>query len=236
MGDYDLSVYGVDNKAVAGIDQFGLLYKTDKLELNLGRQDVIVGVTELLYKRDVTNIGNNAFVDGLSLKAKIGAVTVAAIAATEGNIWLPNNSFYAVRGGYSLSKNTNLGFTLAQYQYYNAERSQHWDMDGRVMFGKHSVTAEYAQSNCSTANRAYAITWNYKLNEKTALYITNFRVEANGDMGKQSEYDNDNRGFYYGMTHEFKDNLSLDVVYKDQVALAENSNNSKVEVTLKKSF
>ena len=236
VGDYDLGVYGQDTKAVAAIDQFGVIYKNDHLVYKLGRQDVAVGVTELLYHRADSNIGNNAFVDGLSVNGNIGTVDVAAIYAQENSIGLPNNSFYAIRGGYNLSKNANMGFTLAQYQYYAAETTHHWAADGTITLGKSSLTAEYTQSSNNEENKAYAITWNYNFTDKTALSVTHFRVEANGDMGGQSEYDNNNRGFYYGVTHAFNDKLSLEVVYKDQVFLADNSKNSKVEVTLNNTF
>ena len=72
LGDYDLSVYGQDTKAVATIDQFGLIYKSNKLVYKLGRQDIAVGVTELLYNRPETNVGNNAFVDGISITGSSG--------------------------------------------------------------------------------------------------------------------------------------------------------------------
>lgn len=236
MGNFDTSVYGHDAKVVAGIDQFGLVYKTGNLAFKLGRQDIVLGVTELLYKRSEENIGNNVFVDGLSVNGSIGTVEVAAIVAQENNIGLANNSFYAIRSGYNLSKNTNMGITLARYQYYGAESSNHWAVDGAVVFGKNSLTAEYTQSSNNSENKAYAVTWNYKINDKTAMYVTNFRVESNGDMGKQSEYDNNNRGFYYGITHEFNDKLSLELVYKDQTSLGNNAKNTKMEVTLKNSF
>ena len=236
LADYDLTSYGQETKAVVGVDQFGMIYKNDKLTYKLGRQDIVVGVTGLLYSRDVTNIGNNAFVDGLSINGSIGAVDVAAIVAKENNAWLANNSLYAIRTGYNLSKNTNMGISLAQYKYLEAETSSHWGVDGSVNFGKHSVAAEYSQSSYGTENKAYAVTWNYKFNDKTAVYVTNFCVEANGDMGKQSDFDNNNRGFYYGLTHAFNDKLSLEFVYKDQVLLLDNSKNTKLELTLTNTF
>ncbi len=61
-------------------------------------------------------------------------------------------------------------------------------------------------------------------------------MEANGDMGKQSEYDTNNRGVYYGLTHAFSDKLSLELVYKDQYTLADNAKNTKVEVKLTNTF
>ena len=77
---------------------------------------------------------------------------------------------------------------------------------------------------------------NYDLNGKTAVYLTHFRVEANADMGGQSDFDNDNRGIYYGLTHAFNDKLSLEVIFKDQVLLSDDSKNSKLEIWLKNNF
>jgi len=236
LGDYDPDRYGQDTKTVAGIDQFGMIFRSGKLQYKLGRQDIGVGVTTLLYNRPETNIGAGAFVDGLSVSGSIGAFDMNAIVARENNIGSSNNSLYAVRAGYNLSKQTSAGATLAQYQTFGAETSRHLAVDGTVALGKHSLTAEYTQSSCRAKNKAHAIIWNYKFNDRTALYVTNFRVEANGDMGRQSEYDNNNRGFHYGFTHAFDDKLSLEVVYKDQVALADNTKNPKVEITLKNSF
>lgn len=70
--------------------------------------------------------------------------------------------------------------------------------------------------NRSNDNRAYAVTWEYGFDDKTAVYLTGFRVETNGDMGQQSDFDNNNRGLYYGIKHQLSKNNSLELVYKDQ--------------------
>jgi len=236
LGDFNPSFYGQNTKFAVAIDQFGLIYKPKNLTFTLGRQEASVGTTALLYSRSETNIGSNAFVDGLSVNGSIGSIDISAIAAKENNLWLSNNSLYALRGGYNLSPNVNMGFTWAQYNYYEADTTRHWAVDASVKFGKSNVIAEYAKSNNSTDNKAYAVTWNYAFDGKTALYITNFRVEANADMGGQSDFDNNNRGFYYGVTHSLNDNLSLEVIYKNQVLLADDSKNAKLEIWLKNKF
>jgi hypothetical protein len=236
LGDFNRDVYAADTKAVAAIDQFGLIYKTKTLTFNLGRQDAVIGINELLYKRSAENIGNNAFVDGLSVNGSIGVIDVMAVTARENNLWQDNNSFYAVRAGYNLSKNTNVGLTFARYHYFNAETTHHWGADATVTFGKHSILAEYARSNSSEENNAYAVTWNYKFNDKTAVYVTHFRAETNGVMGGQSEYDTNNRGFYYGVTHAFSGKFSMELVFKDQVAMTDGGKNSKVELKLLNTF
>lgn len=236
LGDFNREAYAADTKAVASIDQFGLIYKTKKLTFILGRQDVVIGINELLYKRSAENIGNNAFVDGISVNGSMGVIDVAAIVARENNLWQDNNSFYAVRAGHSLSKNVNVGLTIAGYQYFNAESSRHWMVDATVNLGKHSILANYARSSSNEENNAYAVTWNYKFNDKTALYVTHFRAETNGVMGGQSEYDSNTRGFYYGVTHSFSDKYSMEFVFKDQVAIADGGKNSKVELKLVNTF
>jgi len=61
-------------------------------------------------------------------------------------------------------------------------------------------------------------------------------------MGQQSDFDNNNRGFYYGITHQLTKNDSVEVVYKDQKTLRDaedapsGSHNTKIEATLTHAF
>ena len=76
LADFNVApeVYGENKKSVVALDQFGLNYKTDKLTYKLGRQDVGVGTTTLLYHRPDSNIGKKAFVDGLTVAGTVGVV------------------------------------------------------------------------------------------------------------------------------------------------------------------
>lgn len=95
-----------------------------------------------------------------------------------------------------------MGHDVGRYQDSSAGSTNHWALDGTYTAGKHTWTAEYTQSNRSNDNRAYAVTWEYGFDDKTAVYSTGFRVETNGDMGQQSDFDNNNRGLYYGIKHQ----------------------------------
>jgi hypothetical protein len=236
LADYDLGIHGADTKFVASIDQFGILFKPKNFSFNLGRQEALVGKTALLYSRSETNVGYGTFVDGLSFEGTVGQIELSGIAARENNLALANNSLYALRAGYNLSKTTNAGFTWANYRVQDGDTTNHWAIDASTTWGKSSFTGEYAQSSTSQENKAYALSVNYDFDGKTALYLTHFRVEANADMGGQSDFDNNNRGFYYGLTHAFNDKLSLEVIYKDQVLLSDDSKNSKLEIWLKNKF
>ena len=236
LADYNQNSYFQDTKIVVALDRFGLLYKQKNLTYTLGRQEAVIGATALLYSRSETNIGKYGFVDGLSIQGSIGSINISAIAARENNLWLANNSLYSIHTGYYLSKNFNLGVTWAKYQPQDASATQHWAADATTNWGKSRVTVEYVQSDFASDNKAYAITAGYDFDGKTALYVTNFRVEANADMGAQSDFDNSNRGFHYGIIHTFNDNLALEAVYKDQFFLPDNSKNAKLEITIKNKF
>ena len=236
LAEEDRLVSGSGTKMIASLDQFGIIFKPKNFAFKLGRQESLVGKTALLYSRSETNVGNSAFVDGLSFEGTAGKWQLTGVAAWENNLGLTNNNFYALHAGYNLSKATNAGVTWGQYRIVDGDTSNHWAVDLSTVVGKSTFTGEYAQSSANSDNKAYALTWNYDFNGKTALYLTHFRVEANADMGGQSDFDNSNRGFYYGLTHAFNDKLTLEVIYKDQVLLSDDSKNSKFELWLKRKF
>lgn len=237
LADYNTDgAYKSDKKSVAALDQFGFNYKEGDLAYRLGRQDVAVGTTALLYSRADTNIGQRNFVDGLTVSGPVGIVDLSAVVAREDNPGSQDNKIYAVRTGFNPTQRLNWGLTLGRYQDSENGNTNHWAVDGTYSFGNHSWTAEYAKSNSNTDNKAYAAVWNYSFDDKTAAYITSFRVETNGDMGKQSDFDNGNKGIYYGVNYKFSDADGVEVVYKDQKIISDGQKNRKFEATYTHSF
>lgn len=238
FGDFNTESggYGPDKKSVISLDQFGLVYKTDNLVYKFGRQDVGVGTTALLYSRSDSNIGKKKFVDGLTVSGTTGVMDISALVAQEDNVDNLDNKIYAIRAGYSPEENLNWGLTLGRYQGSSIESTNHWAVDGTYKFGKNSLTAEFTKSSSSMDNKAYATTLSYDFDDKTAVAITGFRVESNGAMGQQSDFDNDNQGFHYGITHNLNSTDSLEVVYKAQKTISDRKNNNKLEVTLSRGF
>jgi hypothetical protein len=111
---------------VAAIDQFRLTYTADKLTYKLGRQDVGVGATTLLYHRADSNIGRKAFVDGLAVVGTVGAVDIAALAAREDNpAGTYDSKVYAIRAGFNPRESFNWGVTLGRFQG-ESENTNHW--------------------------------------------------------------------------------------------------------------
>ena len=237
LGDFNPGYYGDDDKSVAALDQFGLIFKDKALTYKLGRQDVTVGTAALLYCRDDSKIGKKTFVDGLSVTGTVGSTEVSAILAREDNeAGMAKNKVYALRAGFNPEKTINWGLTLGHYQDRENGSTNHWAIDGTVKFAKDNVTGQFSQSSRSADNKAYALTWNHDCDDKTALYLTGFRVEEHGDMGGQSDFDNGNRGWYYGITHQLRDDTSLEVVFKDQREISDGTKNTKLEATLSYSF
>lgn len=227
VADFNRDAYPEGRKGVAAIDQFGLTYKTDKLTYKLGRQDVSFGLDGLLYCRDDGKVGKRVFVDGLSIAGVIGATDISAVLAQEDNVGTQDNKLYVLRTGYNPSKSLNLGLTLGRYQNSGADSTNHWAVDGLYKFGKGSLTAQYTRANNSEANKAYATKVAYDFDGQTAISVTGFKVEANGAMGGQSDFDSGNKGIHYGLTHKLSEAACLEVVYKDQKAIGGGQNNTK---------
>lgn len=236
QADYNLDAYGETEKSVAALDQFGLTYKNAQGEYKLGRQELGVGTTALLYSRADSNIGKHAFVDGLTASGKVGVTDLALAIACEDNAGGDDNKLYAIRGGFSPNERVNWGVTYGRYDGETSGGSNHWAVDGTYTQGKHSWTAELAKSNRSSDNKAYAASWNYGVNDKTAVFVTAFRVETNADMGQQSDFDNGNRGVHYGVTHQLSSADSLEVTYKDQKVISSGQNNASFEAVWTRSF
>ena len=238
LSDYntDPAVYGPNRKSVAALDQFGFTYEADDVVYKIGRQDVAIGTTALLYSRPYTNIGKHGFVDGITASGTVGIVDLSAVIVQEDNPGAQDNKIYAIRTGFKPTKSLNWGFTLGRYQDSASGNTNHWAVDGAYKFGNSTLTGEYAQSSANADNKAYAAIWNYGFDDKTAGYITYFRVETNGDMGKQSDFDNGNKGIYYGVTYKLTDADNLEFVYKDQKIISTGQKNTKFEATFTHSF
>lgn len=236
LADFNQEAYSQGKKRVAGIDLFGLNYQQDQLTYRLGRQDVTIGETSLLYSRSDSNIGKHQFVDGLSVNGKVGETDLAAIFAREDDVTSQKNRLYAIHAGWQASDHFSYGLTLGSYRYAEGDTTRHWAVDGVYKTGQHTLTMEYTRSNRSEQNKAYAGTWNYDFDDHTGMYVTAFRVEPNGDMGGQSDFDNGNKGMYYGVTHKFSDHDGLEFVYKDQKEIESGAKNTKLEATFTHSF
>lgn len=239
FADFNSDAYSSDKKSVIALDQFGFVHTGKDFTYKFGRQDVTIGTTALLYSRPDSNIGKRAFVDGVTASGKSGIMDLSAVVAKEDNIsGTGDNRIYAVRAGYSPIENLNWGVTLGRFQSKDSslESTNHWAVDGTYTLGKSSLTAEYTKSNSDTDNKAYATTLNYDFDGKTAAYVTAFRVETFGDMGGQTDFENNARGSHFGVTHQLSDAYSTEVVYKQWKEIGTSDKNTSLEATVTYAF
>lgn len=244
QSDFNTVAYETDKKGVVAIDLFGLKYHKGAFDYKLGRQDVTIGKTALLYSRSDSNIGVRNFVDGLSFAGTSGKASLNGIFAQEDNDGGNDNRLAAIHGGYNFNKTWNMGVTIGRYinETDDGKNSTHLAVDGTYTIGKHTITAEFAKSNLDGDNKAYAITWEYAFNDKTSAYVKAFRVEPNADMGGQSDFDTNNRGYHYGVIHKFTKDDTVEIKYENQKTLRDDSDhvagshNTEVEINLTHSF
>jgi hypothetical protein len=236
FGDF----YNIDTKKSAiALDQFGLSWKKDELAFKLGRQDAEIGATSLLYSRSGSNIGKHMFVDGLTVNGFVGDTEIAAVLAQEDNDKSAgrDNRLYALRAYYTQVENWTFGATLGRYDNKEAgEKTNHWAVDAAYAFGKNNLTAEWTKSNANSDNKAYALVWDYELDDKTSVSLTGFRVEGAASMGEQSDFDAGNKGIHYTVNYKIADDINLEAVYKDQKDITTKEKNNSTELTLAFAF
>lgn len=240
LADFNAAAYAENTKSVATLDQFGLMYKTDKLTYKFGRQGIAIGNEALLYKRDDDGVGRHVFVDGLTVAGTVGAVDLAAYAVREDNENdNPQAKVYALRAGYSPVENLSFGLTLGRYQRADITTTNHWALDGAYTAGKHSLAVQYAKSNAAADNKGYVANWTYDFDGKTAVSLIAFRQEAAASMGGQSEFDSDgngNKGIYYALTHKLSDAANLEFTYKDMRQISDGKKHTAFEAVVSYAF
>lgn len=236
LSDLNTNEYGEDETFAIALDQFGVKYKTRDWTFNLGRQDVAIGATALLYSRPDTNIGRRAFVDGLTVSGAVNQWELSAVAAREDNAaGYENNKLYAVHADRKLSDRVSAGLTFGRYEATD-DHTDHWALNSTYAYKNTSLTGEWAKSNAGSENKAYALKLEQTINEKTTPYITLFRVEENASMGGQSDFDAGKRGIHYGVVHTLSNKDSLELVYKDQKSISSGNKDTALEITYTRSF
>ena len=244
LSDYNLDAYAENRKSVMAFDMFGFKYKAKNFQYKLGRQDLVMGTTALLYSRSDTNIGKRNFVDGLTFTGTTGKTAWTGALVQEDNEGSQDNQLAAIHAGYDISDKWNAGITFGRYIYKDsdAQNTNHWAVDGTYKIGKETLTAELAKSNGDGNNKAYAVTWNHDFNDKVSTYVTAFRVEPNADMGGQSDFDTNNHGFKYGVAYKITkaDTATIDYTNQNTIRDADDieggTHNTKLEIRIAHSF
>ena len=215
--------YGATTQSMAEVDQYGFLYNNANVSYKVGRQGGTIGATALLYSTE-GYVGRDMMADGVSVKAKSGVTDLSVTALRE--VYGDSNKAYAVSGSYKPAKDWTLGATLARYDAAAADRN-YWAVNTAYEMGKATFAAEYAKSNASDANKAYDLGVSYAFDKKLSAFAVYYRVENNGDMGGWTDFDPNNKGFYYGVNYKFDDKTTFKLFYKDIEELTSSAPKSK---------
>lgn len=224
---YAADFYDGSKKEMMELDQYGVIIKGGDFNFKLGRQGITVGANATLYSSG-SYIGKNMLSDGLTVSGKTGVFDVKAVIAKEDTDGPYQNKIYALSGSYSPAKNWTLGATLAKYKEANQD-TNFWAINAGYAFSdKASVSTEYAQSNYSSDNKAYNISFNYAFDNRLSGYIVNHKTEANADMGRNwTDFENNEKGFYYGLDYKAAKNTTISVFYKDNTVINDSSKKDK---------
>ena len=214
--------YKEDTKNMYEIDQYGFLYNNAGVNYKLGRQGATIGATALLYSTE-GYVGRDLMSDGVSIKTKSGVTDISVTALRE--VYGPSNKIYAVAASFKPCKDWTLGTTLARYDAENDRN--YWAVNTGYELGKANFTAEYAKSNASEANKAYDFGVNYGFDKKTSAFVTYYHVDANGDMGGLTDFENNHKGMYYGVNHKLDDRTTMKLFFRDIQTLTNAADKSK---------
>ena len=215
--------YSQDTKSMMEFDQFGFLYENAGVNYKLGRQGGTIGATALLYSTE-GYVGRDMMADGITIKGKSGVTDFSVTALKE--VYNDSNKAYAVSASYKPAKDWTLGATLARYDAAVADRN-YWAINTGYEMGKANFTAEYAKSNASDANKAYDLGVSYAFDKKLSAFAVYYRVENNGDMGGMTDFDPNNKGFYYGLNYKPDSKTAFKLFYKDIENITNSADKSK---------
>ncbi|MCX7780716.1 MAG: porin, partial [Negativicutes bacterium] len=208
--DFDKSYakYSVDGLTV--IDRYGIVVKGKGWNYNIGRQGATVGGTALLYSTEGYTGINMGAVDGLTVTGKSGVTSIQFVAGEEWKAGSSDNKLYAVRGSYSPAKDWTVGATYGKYNYAGATKdTNHYAVDFAYNVGKAGFFGEYTKSSADAQDTAYDLGVTYAFDAKNSAYVIAHKTEANGDMGGWTDFDNNEKGFYYGFDHKVDKNKTL---------------------------
>ena len=226
--------YDNDKQTYAGIDLFGLKYQNAGFHYVIGRQTGNIGATGTLYNTE-SYMGKDVFMDGVSVAGKVGVTDLTAVIA-EDKYNSNSNKIYALSDSFHPSKDVTVGATLAKYNADNQKDKNYWAVNAGYNLGKASFVGEYAKSNSDSDNKAYNVTANYAFDAKNSVYVTAHRTETNADIDTMTNFDNGQKGFYYGYDYKVDKDSTISVFYKDNKVISSDDNNKSFRTTFSVKF
>ena len=215
--DFNKTYYGADKRNAFALDQFGFVYKAGGFNYKIGRQDITIGATALLYNNDA-NVGKHGFVDGVTVTGKSGITDLKVIAAEADSASDDNDKVYSISASYPATKDLTLGATVAKYDSATdpVKDANVYAINASYAISKKlEAFGEFAKSDASDQNKAFDVGLNYAFDNKTSAYVITHKTEANADLGGNTDFENNEKGWYYGVNHKLTKDSTLKFFYKD---------------------
>lgn len=227
--DFNSAAYPAGTDTVADIDQFGLIYKGKGYTAKIGRQDLVIGATGLIYD-STGDLGKHRFTDGVTVSGKSGVTNYSLVAVQADGTNIDgdkDDKYYSVAASYNPVKNLTLGTTLAKVKFEDdSDDVNFWAVNAAYNFGKATYSAEYAKSNEDDNNKAYDFGVNYAFDNKNSVSATYSRVES-PNWGRTG-FDAGEKGMYYSFSHKVTKDSTVSLFYKNmsEVNNSDNKDNS----------
>lgn len=224
--DYGALKYGGKDQGTY-FDRWGVTYSDGPTRVILGRQDLVIGASGLVY--DTRSYVGDTSVQGVRVMTKTGDLSwdFAAVSEKEqdkisGKIYTPNLRSASV--SYRLSPQFSLSAAYVRQTYDGADWTNRFTSTGLTYTppGKLKLIYERVTTNIETlpvpaaAPKSWGITGEYRFDKKNMFTVRRHNTEARADISSRNTYPSVSDGWFLDYTHRWDKNTMTDLIYADR--------------------
>jgi hypothetical protein len=234
-GDHIGKDFNKDSSSIATIDQYGFIYNNAGWNYKIGRQSLAITPTASLISSGAYIGENLDFLNGVVATGKSGVTSLQFVAGNVDHVSGSNSdSVYSIHGSYSPAENWTVGGTLAHAKLKVEGDRNFWGVDAAYTAGKASFIVDYLNSNSSSNDAARVFGVDYAFDGKNTLSVYNHKTELNADIF--TDWDQDQKGFYYIYNHNFDKTTSFTLLFKDNEYLNSTDDYTSLRATVAYKF
>lgn len=209
-------------------DRWGVTYTEGPTRVTLGRQDLVIGASGLLY--DTRAYVGDTSVQGIRAMSKIGKLSWDLAVAGQreqdkisGRIYSPNLRSMSLQ--YQLSSQFALGAAYVRQTFDGTDWANRFT-DASITYtppGKFKLIAEKVTTSIetlpvpATSPSSWGITGQYRFDKKNLFTVRRHNTEARADISSRNTYPSLGNGWFFDYTYRLDKNLSVDAIYADRV-------------------
>lgn len=219
-GDRIGADFDKDSASIATIDQYGFIYDNADWNYKIGRQGFAISSAGATLLSSGAYIGEDLyFLNGVVATGKSGVTSLQLVAGNLDSYGGSNSDgVYSAHASYSPAENWTVGGTLARANQRAEGTRNFWGIDATYTAGKASFLVDYLNSNSSSDDAARVFGVDYAFDAKNTFSVYNHKTEGNADI--MTDWDSNQKGFYYIYNHKFDDTTSFTLMYKDNKHLS----------------